>query len=269
MYSITLIPGDSMWIGPNGIHDCDEKGIVKKCKCLKTIEIENKEDYIRVSQLLSEEREHKKLLYTESSSNIWLLQTQSEIPYLKGSFIEPSPFDDFYQMKINRTICSNICGVLTETIDFNNIPNIPKKTIRTQTKIIKENKVHSYSNEILTEEIQWNEEKQKHILKKIITYEILTSNIYNSLDLYDEDDNFIETRLIPEVITKEIIEPVYDNNNNIIYDIDYNNLIPKYKSKYISYMGLEITKQEYLLNINNSYHILYVPCMFISCSNII
>ena len=268
MYSITLIPGDSMWTGPYGLHECDENGIVKKCKCFKTIQIENKEDYILVSQLISEERELKRLLYTETASNIWLLQTQSEIPYVKGSFIVPFPINGYYQMKQNRTFCSNLCGVLTETIDFNNIPNIPQKTMRTQTKIIKENKVHSYSNEILTEEIQWNEEKQKHILKKITTYEILTSNVYNSLDLYDEDDNFIETRLIPEVITKEIIEPVYDNNNNIIYDVDYNTLIPKYDSKYVSQTGLEISKENYLLNTTINYHALYVPCMFINYSNI-
>lgn len=268
MYSITLIPGDSLWSEPYGLHECDEKGIVKKCKCFKTIQIENIEDYIRVSTNISKEREQRNLLCGNINSNIWLLQTQTNIPYLKGSFIVPSLIDGFYQMKINRTFCSNLCGLLTETIDFDNIPTVPKKSMRTTTKIITENKIHSYSNEIITEEIQWNEEKQKHILKKIITYEIASSNLVNHIDLYDEEDNFIETRIIPQTITKELIEPVYDVNNNIIYDIDYNTLIPKYESKYILHNGIEITKEEYLLNTDNSYHALYIPCLFISSSNL-
>jgi hypothetical protein len=269
MYTVTLIPGDYAWTD-NAVHECDDKGIVKKIKCFKNIQIESKEDYIRIRSIIQQERERKGLIAFHSTSNLWLLNEPTEFGYTAGSFIVPSSFPNIYQLKSDLEKCCQHVGMLANSVCFDPIEYIPTETPRTKTIKVKEPLTHSYSNEIINEYAIWDDTAQDYIIKVDRTYEWCTSNLMKKIEISMVDENnesYIVERNIPIIIEKEITEYEYDPEDptKILYDIDYNNLKPKYPIKYISKDGIEINKESYQLDPSNNYCAMYVPYVKLSC----
>lgn len=181
MYTITLIPGDNLW-KDELIHECDDNGYVKTCSCFKNIQIEDKNEYIRLKSVINEERKEKGLINFHETSNLWLINRPTEFGYVSGSFIIPSIFPNIYELKSDLERCCQHVGVLANDISFNPIEYIPAQKPRGKKTTIREPLTHSYSNEIINEYAIWDDNAQDFLIKQDIKYELCTSNVVKKVE---------------------------------------------------------------------------------------
>ena len=116
----------------------------------------------------------------------------------------------------------------------------------------------------------WDDQLQDYKIQRNVTYELHTSNLTKTIETsYVNEDNItiIDTRTIPIVIEKEVTEYIYDpeHPDEILYDIDPSQMIPKYPVKYIASSGIEVTEEIYQADPSNHYCAMYVPYVKLAC----